>query len=281
MRLSRRRRRLRWRGFDGPGAASGGLSKFLDLFRIDWRPRAVASTALFARRLRLDDLSAPAPAIEAMALAGLVAASYASTNLDNFLVVSAYAAKSRYRPFYVKLTFVLVSLTVVLLSFMLALAADRLVADKLRYLGVIPIGLGLYYLARLVLGRSQAKGAVSPDGPGAAGWSIYLGFALALLANSSDSVIVLAPLFADIRLALVVVCALAAVAVAIAMSSVATLVANHPLLREKLERWADWALPFLLIAIGLMIVLDKPADIFVEERAAAIGGAPGGLPGRG
>jgi cadmium resistance protein CadD (predicted permease) len=35
------------------------------------------------------------------------------------------------------------------------------------------------------------------------------------------------------------------------------------LLRTTLEKFADWALPFFLIAIGLMIVLDK-LDVFIE-----------------
>ncbi len=202
-------------------------------------------------------------ALEAIALAGLVAVSYASTNLDNFLVLSAYSAKSGYRPFLVKLTFVLVCLTVVLASLLLARAADTLIAEKLRYLGAVPIGIGLYQLGALVFRRRGPKDG-GPDGETAlVGWTLYLGFGFALLANSSDSVVVLAPLFADLRLAFVVVCASAAVAVAVAMAGVADRIARFPLLRAKVENIADWALPFLLIAIGLMILLDKPADAFV------------------
>ena len=102
-------------------------------------------------------------ALEAIALAGLVAVSYASTNLDNFLVLSAYSAKSGYRPFLVKLTFVLVCLTVVLASLLLARAADTLIAEKLRYLGAVPIGIGLYQLGALVFRRRGPKDG-GPDG---------------------------------------------------------------------------------------------------------------------
>jgi hypothetical protein len=82
--------------------------------------------------------------IEAIGIAGLVAFSYASTNLDNFLVLSAYSAKPGYRPLFGRLAFVSVCLTVILASLLLARAADTPIADKLRYLGVIPLGLGLY-----------------------------------------------------------------------------------------------------------------------------------------
>ena len=50
-------------------------------------------------------------AIEALGIAGLVAFSYASTNLDSFLVLSAYSAKPGYRPVYGRLAFVSVCLT--------------------------------------------------------------------------------------------------------------------------------------------------------------------------
>ena len=221
----------------------------------------------------MDAVSRFAVAAEALAIAGLVALSYASTNIDNFVVLSAYSAKSGYRPLYVKMTFVLVCLIVIAISLALARAADALIADKLRYLGFIPTGIGLYQLANLLFARPGA-GEEAPDQElRLVGWSLYLGFGLALLANSSDSVIVLAPLFADLGLAFVVVCAAAAVAVAIAMSTTATLVASHPLLRAQIEKVADWALPFLLIAIGLMIVLDRPADVFVWSlRHGADGG---------
>ncbi len=227
----------------------------------------------------MDALYGFGEATEAIAIAGLVAASYASTNLDNFVVLSAYCTKSGYRPFFVKLTFVLVCLTVVLASLALARAADAVIADKLRYLGAIPLGLGLYQLGKLAFRRPAAGAGGDDEKPGLVGWPLYLGFGLALLANSSDSVIVLAPIFADLRLAFVVACAIAAVAVAIAMSSVATLIANHPLLRAKVEKIADWALPFLLIGIGLMILLDKPADAFMEVKDAAGGAGPAMLAG--
>ncbi|RBP15487.1 cadmium resistance protein CadD (predicted permease) [Roseiarcus fermentans] len=211
----------------------------------------------------METFPGPGPIVEAIGVAGLVAASYASTNLDNFVVVSAYSAKSGYRPVYVKLTFALVCLTVVCVSLALARAADALIADQLRYLGFIPIGIGLWQLGALVFAGRGAAERPADDEPARVGWALYLGFGLSLLANSSDSVIVLAPIFADLRLAFVVVCAVAALSVAIAMSSLATVIATNPLLRAKLEKIADRALPFLLIAIGLMIVLDKPADLFV------------------
>jgi cadmium resistance protein CadD (predicted permease) len=97
--------------------------------------------------------------------------------------------------------------------------------------------------------------------------SFYFGFAVALLANSSDSVIVLTPIFADLKLAFILICAIAAVVVALTLSSVASFIGTHPLLRAQVEKIGSWALPLLLIAIGLMILSNKPDDAFVAGSA--------------
>jgi cadmium resistance protein CadD (predicted permease) len=221
----------------------------------------------------LNSVNSFGSAIEAVGLAGLVAFSYASTNLDNFLVLSAYSAKPGYQPFFGRLAFVSVCLTVIVASLAIARVADALVADKLRYLSVISLGLGLYELGKLVFNRSQPDGEKGEDkGPALVAWSFYLGFALALLANSSDSVIVLTPIFltpifADLKLAFIVICAIAAVVVALTLSSVASFIGTHPLLRAQVEKVGAWALPFLLIGIGLMILLSRPDDAFVAGAA--------------
>ena len=66
---------------------------------------------------------------------------------------------------------------------------------------------------------------------------------MALLANGSDSVIVLTPIFADLKLAFIFICALVAVVVAIAVGGVAGYAGTHPLLQAQVERVGHWASP--------------------------------------
>ena len=84
--------------------------------------------------------------LELASVASLTAASYASTNFDNLVVLSAYCARPGYQTFHIKLTFVLASLTVLVISLALGNAADALPANKIRYLGLVPIALGCYQL---------------------------------------------------------------------------------------------------------------------------------------
>ena len=116
-------------------------------------------------------MSAPLPShelAEVLSVATLTAVSYASTNFDNLVVLSAYSGKPACRPFYVKLTFVLVCLMVLAISLGLANAADALPAGKIRYLGLIPIALGGYQLFKLTFvrrggqDREQDERAASP-----------------------------------------------------------------------------------------------------------------------
>ena len=202
--------------------------------------------------------------IEALSVASVAAISYVSTNFDNLVVLSAYGAKPGYRPLYVRLTFIFVCVTVLVVSFLLAQAADSSISAKqVRYLGLIPIVLGGYQLLRLMLNRGGEDESVD-EAPVPMGFATYIGFALVLLANSSDSVSVMTPLLADLKPLLVLVTFAAAVVMAILMTWIANVLAHHPASRAYLEKIAKWALPFLLIGIGVLILRDEPSDIFLQ-----------------
>jgi cadmium resistance protein CadD (predicted permease) len=216
----------------------------------------------------LDDvLSAPVSTyvlIEALSIASLAAASYVSTNLDNLVLLSAYGAKPGTKPLFVKLTFVFVCLTVLFVSLALARAADTLPAVDLRYLGLLPMSLGGYQLVQMM--KDRGKKDREPDKTfEAAGFAAYFGFALVLLANSGDSVSLMAPLFADLKPMFVLAGFAAAMLAAVLMSMLAGQLVRHPAAQSVVETIGKWVLPFLLIGIGLMIFMDKPADIFLDQ----------------
>lgn len=71
------------------------------------------------------------------------------------------------------------------------------------------------------------------------------------------------PLFADLKPPFVLISISAAVMVAILMGALANLLIRYRKMRSFVEMFGKWVLPFLLIGIGLLILTDKPADVFV------------------
>ena len=199
--------------------------------------------------------------IEALSIASLVALSYVSTNLDNLVLLAAYGAKPGSKPLFVKLTFIFVCSVVLLSSLALGVAADRLPTADIRYLGLLPMTLGAYQLVRLMIGRGGGSNA--PKTPGQITFAAYGGLALVLLANSSDSVSIMTPLFADLKPMFVLIGFVAAVMTAILMGALAEQLVRHSAARSFIEKIGKWVLPFFLIGIGLLIFTDKPADIFL------------------
>jgi cadmium resistance protein CadD (predicted permease) len=207
---------------------------------------------------------------ESMSVASLAAVAYGSTNLDNLVLLSAYSVKPGYRSSLVRLTFVFACLIVLLVSFLLARAADdHFLARQMHYLGAIPLTLGLWQLLQLALGRAgddePQEGLALGSKPIRTGLAAYASFALVLLANSGDSIGVMTPLLADLQPSLVMASFAAAVIVAIVMSWLAKFLARHPVTRLQVQRVAKWALPFLLIGIGLMILSGEPSGVFFES----------------
>src|SRR5262249_39305926 len=149
-----------------------------------------------------DELNAPLLShelLEFVSVASLTAVSYTSTNFDNLVILSAYCVRPGYRTYYIKLTFILVCLTVLVISLALGNIADALPANKIRYLGFIPVTLGCYQLLKLAFVREDNQKLNEVEPVASPTFSIYLGFALVLLSNSSDTISLLTPIFADLK----------------------------------------------------------------------------------
>lgn len=202
-------------------------------------------------------------ATEALSVAGMAAVSYASTNVDNLVILLAYRAKPGYRPFYVGLTFVSVCLLVLFVSLALAAAAQALAPDKIRYLGLVPIGYGCHHLLRWAKRRAGGERAAPRQPPGPIGIYAYFGFAVVLLANSSDSISLMTPILADLKAVFVVACFAGAATMAVLLGGLAHVLARSARSRPYLEALERWVLPFLLIAVGILVLTDTPTDLLI------------------
>lgn len=192
--------------------------------------------------------------LEILAVVGLTAASFVSTSLDNFILLLGFYADERYARGRVLLGYTASTVGMVLLAHGAAAAAETAPSHLLGTLGLIPMGLGVWGLFRLVRPASlEAAGEEAPP----RGFLAVLGV---MLANSGDSLAVLVSVFADTAESLEIWVIATAVAMTLGYGIVARWFAGIPGVAARMRRYSRVVLPFLLIAIGAYILANSPTD---------------------
>lgn len=180
----------------------------------------------------------------------LVPLAYAATNIDNLLIMASLGAGRASRGDLVA-GFVVAS-GIVLLVASTAVFIDRLVPPAiLGYLGFVPISMGAYLL---LSNGAQAENGVSR----ATTWPAIAGM---LLANSSDTIFAIGPLFAesasDARIGLALGFVLITAAWLLMILTVSERVARSTTLGRLGHRIAPW----MMILVGLYILSDSATDV--------------------
>lgn len=175
---------------------------------------------------------------------------YASTNLDNLLLLSGLAAgRADRRPIvygFIAATLAMATIAVafVLLSYLLA-------PGVIRYLGFVPIALG----ARMLISQPADEAKHAPVSLTSAG------VALVLLANSIDTIASFGPLFAESE-ELAVAGLLAGLALTAGLWLMLVLrLSGSPALGGTTAGRLQRLTPFIMIAVGLYILADTGTDL--------------------
>ena len=179
----------------------------------------------------------------------LVSVAYAATNVDNLLIMATLAAGRASRNAVIT-GFVLASFAVLLISTLATFIADVLPPATLGYLGFVPISIGVYLLF--------ASSTSDDDTTGATTWPAITGL---LLANSSDTIFALGPLFAEsedsARIGLVAGFVVIAAIWLVLILNVSSRVARSTTLGRLGHRLAPW----MMILIGLYVLTDTGTDL--------------------
>lgn len=178
-----------------------------------------------------------------LAFAGCVA-----TNLDNILLVLATGSRSRARHF--AMLFFVVLAAVILVAFAAALGADLVLPRSINWVGLVPLGMGLF---GLVPKRGGAR-------EGAFEAASLTAAAAVLGINSLDTLVVQAILFSDSAAPYDLTSLAGSLAAGIALAWAAFALLSHPRFAGKWMPIAAKARPWLLIAVGLLIILDTGFD---------------------
>ena len=187
-------------------------------------------------------------------MAALVAASYAATQIDAVVVYVALALSGHTEG--LKRAYAVCHVTVIGLAYLLSLGAAQIPAGSVRYLGLIPLGIGLWMLYQQR--RESPASETSESRKVARDGSAYVASFLAL---SVDSVVVAASFFADSGPAsdfAVTVGLFAGVALLLWLASWASQKAQSD---GGLLARAEKIAPYFVIAAGIYVLLDTGTDI--------------------
>jgi len=180
----------------------------------------------------------------------LVLVAYAATNIDNLLIMASLSAGRASRANLVA-GFVVASGAILLVASMATFIDRLLPPDMLGYLGFVPISIGAYLL---LFGGAEVQKTTSRT----ATWPAVSGL---LLANSSDTIFAMGPLFAesdgDARLGLALGFILVAAVWLLLILVAAKRVARSGLLSRLGYKMAPW----MMILVGLYVLADSATDV--------------------
>lgn len=142
-----------------------------------------------------------------------------------------------------------VGIAVLVLASVGVAAGLRLVPDRwIGLLGLVPFGLGLYALVRTIRNGDDGR----PPAPARGIASV----AALTVANGGDNVAVYAPVFRAIGWSGTVVSIVVFAAGVAGLCAVGMWLASRRPIVATLERWGNWIVPIVFMAIGVAIFLD-------------------------
>ena len=196
---------------------------------------------------------------------GIALAVYASTNIDNLLVLSLFFAEHQLQPRLIVAGHFLGMVLIVGLSVAIGLGALALPPGYVSFLGVFPLALGVRRLGSLWVGREGKPRAASGEKPAAARtgdqgiearkttYSQVLAVAGVAIANGGDNLAAYVALFARSPAAIpfYVTAFLALTAV---WCAAAHWIASNHLVEAQVRRVGRAVFPFAMIALAAWIL---------------------------
>lgn len=189
------------------------------------------------------------PATDALLIAG---GAYLGTNLDNLVILSAFAASGvSFRT--VALASGLTLAVILVVATVLSLVATVLPVDALRILGVIPLAMGVKGIKDLIFGREEDVAVNAAPG--------VMGVMVVMLSNSADTFAVLLPLLAETTPRLKVPMVSGPIVGWLAILGLLYFVTHSGLLRDRLAKIGVLLAPLVMIFAGLYVLLDTATDL--------------------
>jgi cadmium resistance protein CadD (predicted permease) len=196
---------------------------------------------------------------------GLALVVFASTNIDDILLLTAFFSDPKLRVRAIVTGQYLGIGTLVVVSVITAVLALSIPPAWLALLGILPIGLGCYKLYELYKNKQveseeaenkiEAELNASEHQAAKNFGSQALGVASVTLANGGDNLGIYIPIFAAHSEALLVFVIVFAIMTAV-WCVLGYVIVNNRVLGTTIRKYGHKILPFVLILLGLDILLD-------------------------
>jgi cadmium resistance protein CadD (predicted permease) len=200
-------------------------------------------------------------------LAGVSATAFVSTNVDAFLVLVANAARAPRSRLAGAAGFLAATALVLGVAWLLAGASRVIPSTHTGLLGLVPLGMGMVQIGRLVRRalrarrRESAPATPTSSGRPAAG-SLRFGEALVLhLSLSTDNLAVYVALLSDTMPSLRPVVAATTLGLGLLWTALARAALLVPGLSPVLLRRGQAIMGVLLVSLGIYILLDTETDV--------------------
>jgi cadmium resistance protein CadD (predicted permease) len=184
---------------------------------------------------------------------------FAVTNIDDILILALFFAQVRHRPRGVAIVVLgqYVGFAAILAAAVIgALGAGLLPESVLPYLGLLPMILGV----RAGWKTWRERRDTDEDSPAGEGSDVgILTVAAVTLANGGDNIGVYVPVFANSGTSGMVVYIVVFLALVAVWCAAGRFFATRPPVARALSRWGHVLLPVVLIAIGLLILIEGGA----------------------
>ena len=197
-----------------------------------------------------------------LTLFGVVALAFASTNMDNLLLLVGWQLSRSASTPQLFGGYALGMFGVLVIAILIGLVGYLFPLEYLGYLGVVPIVLGLRLLLSNLRGKASETGVPETGVPEAVPVGAgVLALASVQLSNGVDTVLVFAPLLADSRLIFDAQIAALFVVLALLWFVLARVVGAHALNLPAVEKAGRWLAPLVMIGVGVYILGNTATDM--------------------
>jgi len=192
--------------------------------------------------------------VSELTIIALVAGSYAATNMDNLTILVSWMLAGKISFAGIASGYAMATIAVLVSSTILGLSSNVIPVELIGYLGVFPIGLGIYSLIGQIRGGSRQADVNT-------GNAAALGVAATLTGNSADSIIIFSPMLADSKGIVDLYIVSAFVVVAAAWFWMAKVASQRVAKLDAVTNVAGWIAPLIMIYVGIYILMNTATDV--------------------